>query len=306
MWQLMSYYREPPVNEDKPEKLVDEILKMDRLLYLSIIEKKKSLSSLQMTREVLALKKGISPKDVSDKEIARNNPNINKRLKDLADREILIDKGGKYSLSLMGFLIIDELTKLSSNIEVFRKYRWFFNTHDYTVIPRQELREIHRLQLAEECQDAIEYVRTIENSILEARNGICIATEHLHDIPNWIIQELEEGTLFLKLIYQFREPFGINYDDEDEIKLWRSLAEKTLPRAEFRYLTLEYRNPMGIRIIDGNWAIFNLFEMAEEKLNRSRSFYGKHEQFVTWVESIFTNLWIKSKPLDIQEVSGNI
>ena len=304
MQQLMSYYRESPANEVKSEYVVDEILKMDRLLYLSIIEKKKSLTSLEMTREVLALKKGISPKDVSGKEIARNNPNINKRLKDLADREILIDKGGKYSLSLMGFLIIDELTILSLNIEVFRKYRWFFNTHDYTVIPRQELREIHRLQLAEECQDAIEYVRTIENNTVEVRSGICIATEHLHDIPNWIIQELEEGTLFLKLIYQFREPFKINYDDERW--LWRSLTEKTLPRAEFRYLSLQYRNPIGVRIIDGKWAIFNLFGIDEEKLNRPRSFYGKHEQFVMWVESIFTNLWMKSKPLDVQKVIENL
>ena len=294
-----------PVQENTPEKLVDEILKMDRLLYLSIVKKKKSLTSLKMTREVLALKKGIPPKDVTDRDIARNNPNINKRLKDLADRDILIDRGGEYSLSLMGFLIIDELTRLSMNIGVFRKYKWLFSAHDYSVIPRQQLREIHRLQLAEECQDAIEYNRIIENNIL-ARSGICIATEHLHNIPNWVIQELEEDTLFLKLIYQFEEPFKVNYADEDEKKIWRGFAEKSLPRAEFRYLTLEYRNPIGIRIIDREWAILNLFEIAEMKLNRPRSFYGKNEQFVTWVENIFTNIWMKSKPLDMQEVAKNL
>jgi predicted transcriptional regulator len=302
----MSKNKKPLADKEKPEDLVDEILKMDRLLYLSIIKKKKSLTSLKMTREVLALKKGISPKEVTTGEVNKNNPNINRRLKDLADREILIDEGGKYSLSLMGFLIIDELTKLSLNIEVFKKYKWFFSTHDYSVIPRQKLREINRLRLATECKDAIEYVRTIENNTLEARSGICIATEHLHDIPNWIIQELEEGTLFLKLIYQFKAPFKINYADEDERKLWRSLAEKTIPHAELRYLTLQYRNPIGIRIIDGKWAIFNLFEIAEEKLNRPRSFYGKHEQFVSWVEGIFASLWARSKPFDIQKVIENL
>ena len=298
--------RKKPVKKYTPETLIDETLKMDRLLYLDIIKERQSLTSLQMTREILALRKGRDPEEIKDEEIAKANPNINKRLKDLADMDILNDEEGKYSLSPIGSLIIDELATLKSDIEVLREYRWFFSTHDYTVIPHKQFREIHKLRFAKECKDAIEYVGIIEDNTLKTAKGIRIATERLHAIPGWIMQELERGNLTLNLIYQFAEPFKVNSDTQDERKLWRDLIEKDLPKVEIRYLTLRDRNPLGIRIIDEKWAILNLFERAEHKLNRPRSFYGEHQQFVGWASEIFLTLWNTSKPIDINRLAEDL
>lgn len=291
------------VKECAPETLIDEILKMDRLLYLNIIKDKQSLTSLQMTREIMALRDGLDPGEIENDEVTKNNPNINKRLKDLAELEIVNDKGGRYSLSPIGSLIIDELTGLKSNIDILREYRWLFSTHDYTVIPYQQFREIHKLRFAKECKDSIEYISIIEDNTLKTEKGICIATERLHALSSWIIQELEQGNLTLKLIYQFTEPFNINSDMQDEQKLWEDLTKEAIPAVEFRYLVLKDRNPVGIRIIDEKWAIFNLFEIAENKLNRPRSFYGDHPQFVNWASSIFLSLWKEAKPLDVSKVT---
>lgn len=281
------------------EELVDEILKMDRLLYLKIIWERGPLTSLHMTREILALKKSISPEKVGNGEINRKNPNINKRLRDLADRGILVDQEGRYSLAPLGILIFDGLSRLVSSIDVIREYEWFFNTHDYTAIPSQKLREIYKLQFAEQCKDYFEYTEKLDSKTTKTREKIHIVTERLHDIPKWIIKEFGRNNLELKLVYQFWEPFKINRDEERS--LWRDLMQEISSTIEIRYLTLENKNPIGIRIIDQKWAIFSLYEFDEEKLNRPRSFCGEDEQFITWIEDIFSIIWNKSKPLDIDE-----
>ena len=105
--------KEPGAKQVNPssEKLIDEILKMDRLLYLKIIREKGPLTSLNMTREIIALKKNVNPEEVKDNEISRKNPNINRRLRDLAEMEILDDQGGSYSLKPLGILISDGLSQ---------------------------------------------------------------------------------------------------------------------------------------------------------------------------------------------------
>lgn len=286
------------------EDLASEILKKDRLLYLKIIREKKSLTSLQMTREILALGKNLKPEQVKYKDISKNNPNINKRLRDLYNLGILKEHEGGYSLSSIGSLVIDELMRLKSNIEILIKYKDFFNIHDYTVIPSQQFREIHKLRFTKQCKNAIEYKREIENNTARTDQRICIASDHLHDIPGWIIEELKQGNLTLKLIYQFEKPFKINSNDEEERKLCKEIMQETLPGVELRYLTLEKRNPIGIRIIDKRWAILCLSEIREKKLNRPSSFYGENEQFVSWVEDVFLSIWNMSRPLEPKKVIG--
>jgi predicted transcriptional regulator len=288
---------------EPPEKLINEILNMDRLLYLKIIQEKESLSSLEMTREVLALKSKIKPEQVEDKKILKYNPNINKRLKYLSDLGILNDYNGQYSLTSIGFLLIEELPILKLNIGILKKHDWFFRNHDYTVIPTRLFREIHTLQFAEQCKDAIEYNTIIVENIGKTNLEIRIVTDRVHDIPSWIIEELKKGNLALKLVYYFRKPFQPNSDDENELKLWADLTEQYLPKAEFRYLTFKDKKPIEILIIDKEWALFNLYELAEDRLDRSISFYGAHEQFVDWVENIFSSIWDESKPLDSQSVT---
>ena len=283
--------------DSSPEKLVNEILKMDRLLYLKIIQERGSLTSLEMTREVVALKNNIKPEQAEDTKILKHNPNINKRLKDLYDLGILNDYGGQYSLTSIGSLLIEELPKLELNIEILKEHKWFFSNHDYTVIPTRLFREIHKLQFAEQCKDAVEYSNIIVESTGKTNLEILIATDRIHDIPGWIIEELKKGNLTLKLIYHFRKPFQLNSNDESELRLWEDLTRQALPKAEFRYLTFKDRNPIGIRIIDKKWALFNLYEIAEDRLNRSISFYGTHQQFVGWVEDIFSSLWDESGSL---------
>lgn len=289
---------------DKDTKaLIHEILKMDRLLYLNIIREKGHLTSLQMTREILALSNNLKPEEVKAKKVADKNPNINKRLKDLADLGILIDSGGEYSLSSIGPLVIDDLTKLNSNIEVLRRYRQFFDTHDYSVIPPQQFQEIYRLCYARQCENAIEYYKEIEDNTARTDRRIRIATEYLHDVPGWILEELKQGNLSLQLMYQFIEPFKMNSDDEKELRLWKDLTEETFFTVELRYITLEDRNPIGIRIIDRKWAILNLLELAENKLNRPKSFCGVEEKFVSWVEDIFSYIWNTSESLPIDKIT---
>lgn len=280
------------------EKLIDETLKMDRLLYLKTIQEKKSSKSLEMTRMILARKNNIEPEQVKSKEINKNNPNINKRLRDMANLGILDDNDGEYLLSPIGFLIIDELERLMSNIDIVRKHRWFFGTHDHTVIPERLFREIYKLRYAEQCKDSIDYSSIIEENTARTDHKIRIATDRLHDIPTWMLPELRAGNIMIQFVYFFKEPFRINSDRVDEERLWRELTLQNLPKGEFRYLTLEDMNPIGIRIINEHWALFNLYEKAEERLNRSISFYGTHGQFVSWIEDIFSSIWNRAKPLD--------
>jgi predicted transcriptional regulator len=285
------------------EELVDETLKMDRLLYLKIIIERGPLTSLQITREILARKKKIDREEVRNCDVSRKNPNINKRLRDLADIGILVDQNGIYSLAPLGVLISDNLSQLISCIDVIRKYEWFFSTHDYTVIPPQKLREVHKLQFAKQCNDYFEYTYELESNTTKIDKEMRIVTDRLHDIPDWIIQEIKRNNLELELVYQFWKPFKMNFDEEKS--LWEELTQGISSSIEIRYLMLKDKNPIGIRIIDQKWAIFSLYEYGEGKLNRPRSFYGEDKQFLAWIEDIFSIIWNNSKLLDTNQFTAH-
>lgn len=294
----MKKYQSASTEDISPENLMNEILNKDRLLYLEIIQDRKSLTSLQMTREILALKGNMKPGQIEDKKVARNNPNINARLKSLAGHGVLNDHNGEYSLSSIGLLFVKELPRLISNMEILKKYKNFFDAHDYTVIPPQQFCEIHKLQFAEQCKDAIDYNNITLDRTGRTEHRIRIATDRLHAVPSWIMGEVKLGHVTFELIYQFKEPFKLNFNDEEERSLWKGLVEMYPPYVNLRYSTCERQNPIGIRIIDEKWALINLFEIAENRLNRPASFHGAHEQFVRWVEDIFTSIWNRSKPLN--------
>ena len=287
---------------DSVEDLISEILKMDRLLYLRIIQEKESLTSLQMTREVLALKSNLTPDQIKDKKINKNNPNINKRLKELSDLGILNDYEGRYSLSSIGSLVVDDLTRLRSNIKVLTKHKDFFDTHNYSAIPPEQFREIYNLQFANQCVDAIDYNKEIEKNTSLVGHEIRIVTERLHDIPGWVVEELKKGTLTLRLVYQFEELFKINSTNREELELWKNLTEEAFPSVKLRYMTPEDKAPIGIRIVDKKWALFHLSILKDKKPDRSTSFYGEDKRFVNWVEDIFSNMWNESKTLDAANI----
>lgn len=294
----MNQNKGTPTWTTSPEEVINEILNKDRLLYLKIIQEKKSSTSLQMTGEILALRSNIKPEQVGKKNVDKHNPNINARLKTMAELGVLNEHDGEYSLSSIGLLLIEELPRLISNMGILKKYKQFFDTHDYTVIPPQQFREIYKLQFATQCKDAVDYGNILLDNTGRTEHRIRIATERLHTIPSWVMQEVKQGNVTFELIYQFRDPFILNVNDEDEQNLWEDLTEMDLPNVRLRYLTFEKRNPIGIRIIDEKWALFNLFEIAENRPNRPASFYGTHEQFVGWIEDIFTSIWNESELLD--------
>jgi predicted transcriptional regulator len=271
--------------------VIQEILKMDRFLYLDIIRKKAPLTSLQVTHEILALKENCEPDQIDSDQIHKQNPNINRRLTILKELGALNSEEGKYSLSSIGIAILEELEKLDSSIKILRKYKDFFDAHDYIVIPPQIFSNVHNLRFAQQCKDVIEYNEQIESNTAQTEDKIYVITEHLHDIPGWIVEELKLGNLKLKLVYQFEKPFELNSNDETEQDLWKQFTQEMEIAVEIRFIKLKDRNPIGIRIVDDKWAILNFFEISEEKLNRPRSFYGSDERFVAWTKEIFFTIW---------------
>jgi predicted transcriptional regulator len=287
---------------DSPEHLMQEVLKMDRMLYMRIILEKKSITSLELTRHVLASKLDLKPEQIEDEKIAGHHSNINARLRKLVEIGILRDLNGEYSLSPIGFLFLKDISRMILDVKTLRKYEWFFDNHDYTVIPFQQFCEIYKLQFASQCRETLEYVKVIQNNTAKTKHKIQIATERLHDLPGWIVNELISGRISFQLLYQFKSPFRMNSDDEEEQNLWEIFKKVTLPNGEFRYIITADTNPIGIRIIDKKWAILHLSEVAEKRMNRSISFHGGHEQFVGWAEDVFLSIWNKSELLDLSKV----
>lgn len=277
--------------------LIHEMVQMDRWNYIDIIQEKKGVTSAEMTREILAKRKKCKPKDVKKTEIKRNNPSINARLGNMTDLGLLNNYKGKYVLTSMGIFISKSFTRLDSKIGILRKYKTFFDTHDYGVIPSQLFLEIHRLHHAKQCDTDIEYYKEMAERTRRAEYRICTATDHLHDIPEEFRKKMKQGELVLRLIYQFRKPFELNFGDDEEREIWEDLTHMDSSTVELRYLTLEDRSPIGIRIIDDGWALFNLSSASDNMLNRSKSFYGTDKRFVSWVEDIYSSLWEMSEPL---------
>ncbi len=292
-----------PTKRILPEKVIDEILNKDRLLYLELIKKNNSLSSLQVTQEILALRSKMEPGSVENKKILRENPNVNARLRDLVELGVLNEHGGEYSLSSIGSLVVEKLPALMSNIEVLTTYKQFFDTHDWTVIPPQQFHDIYKLQFAKQCKDAVDYNSIILNQTEKTEHKIHIATDRLHSIPSWIMHEIGQGNVTFELIYQFKELFKLNFNDEEERNLWKNITEMDSFLSNCRYLPLEDRNPVGVRIIDDTWALFNLFEINGKTLDRPKSFYGTDERFVGWIKDMFRGIWEKSKSFENAQIN---
>lgn len=268
-------------------EMLREIVQKDRWLYLKIIQEKKSITSTDMTREISALKGKRKP-DVG---------NLTRQLRKLTELGLLNDTKGEYSLTPISSIIINELPKVELGTEILRKYKTFFDTHDHSAIPSQQFLEIHKLRHAKQCEDIIGYFNILGISTPKANNWMYISTDYLHYLPREFREKMKQRKLTLKLIYQFRKPFRLNFGDDEEKEIWKDLTHMDSPTVELRYLMLRDRNPIGIRIIDEKWALFSILEMVENTLDRSNSFYGEHEQFVSWVKDIFSSIWEISEPL---------
>jgi predicted transcriptional regulator len=273
-----------------------KILNTDRLQYVKILQKWGPMSNAQVTQIITALNKRKSLKEINEGDIKNKKPNVYTRLVELEELGILNKKDQNFSISPVGFFLINLMEIIEGNINVLIENKQFLDFHDYKVIPSQEISRMSNLQFSNQCTSEIEYSHMLEEKTGGVTKQIKIITDRLHDIPKWIRKEITEGNITFKLIYQFKNPFRINSNDEDEYRIWNDLLQDTI-KGELKFLSQDGESPLGIRIIDDEWALLNFYEFTEQKLNRSRSFYGDDTRFVSWIIDIFWNYWDNANSL---------
>lgn len=278
--------------------LIKELLNKDRIDYIKIIEDSKSgLGSREVAEEILRLR------DIASKGmIQRENIVVNKRLRALVDLGILLSDEGKYSLSSLGYLLLDSWKSIIEKVDTMREFDDYFDNHLVNVIPKEFFRQIDKLKTARLTQIGLQWKEALEERMTSMERKLYNLTHCIHDYPDRVLEKKENGEIDIVIIYQFEMYPKLNYLDNiqlNEKQLFNRLADAG---AEFRYITLENSRPMGIRIVDEKWASFLLPKMSGQ-LDRDRVFTGDNLEFVSWCRDLMYHLWsFKAKPLNVEEV----
>lgn len=276
--------------------LMSELLNMDRLEYFRIIEQsEKGAKSIDIAEEILK-SKGIT----SIKEIKNENIKVNKRLRKLVDLEVLSSsEKGVYTISSLGYMLIDSWRELNEKMETLDKFRGFFNTHYIEDIPQEFLRQIYKLNGADLTVNPIQWMKEVTRHMKKIERKFYNVTEYIHDIPDEILEKKLEGEIKeISILYQFHKYPELNYTDEKEL-----FDELVNAHAEFRYLTIENRHPMGIRVVDEKWATFGLTRKLDGVLDRDRTLIGTDKNFVSWCRDLMYHMWhFEAEPLKTGEV----
>lgn len=275
--------------------LMSELLNMDRLDYLRIIENSKGAKSIDVAKDILK-SKGVTQHG----EIAKENIKVNKRLRKLVDLRILDStKKGEYEITSLGFLLMDSWQELNEKAETLEKFRDFFDTHYIEDIPQEFIRQIYRLHGAKLTVNPVQWVKEVMEYMKKIERKFYNCTEYLHDIPEDIIQKKIAGDIEeISILYQFEKYPELNYLDEKE--LFDKLVNANV---EFRYLTLENRHPIGIRVVDEKWATFGLTRTLDGKLDRDQTLIGTDAAFVMWCRDLMYHIWhFEAKKLNVEEV----
>jgi predicted transcriptional regulator len=290
------------MNNTNLEALMTELLNKDRLNYLEIIvNSENGEKSLDITKKILK-SRGITQKE----KIRKENIKVNKRLRKLIELEVLVSgKKGEYKISSLGHLLLDSWRELTEKAETMEKFHEFFESHYVEEIPREFRRQIYRLKGAELVNNPIRWVREVSDHMHEIERKFYNLTELLHDIPSDIIEKKEKEEIEeISIIYQFKEYPILNYSDEKK----ESFDRLVRAGAEFRYITLENRHPIGIRIIDEKWATFGLEAISDKKtsekrLDRTQTLVGTNPEFIKWCRELMYQIWhFKAKPLEIEGI----
>ncbi|MGC1122456.1 MAG: hypothetical protein WBA22_15295 [Candidatus Methanofastidiosia archaeon] len=276
--------------------LMSELLNMDRLEYFRIVEQsEKGAKSIDIAEEILK-SKGIT----SAKEIKNENIKVNKRLRKLVDLKVLSSsEKGVYTISSLGYMLIDSWRELNEKVETLDKFREFFDTHYVEDIPQEFLRQIYRLNGADVTLNPIQWMKEVTRYMKKIERKFYNVTEYIHDIPDEILEKKLEGKIEeISILYQFHKYPELNYPDEKEL-----FDDLVSAHVEFRYLTLENRHPMGIRVVDEKWATFGLARKSDETLDRDRTLIGTDKNFVSWCRDLMYHMWhFEAKPLKTSEV----
>jgi predicted transcriptional regulator len=272
-----------------------ELLNKDRLKYMEMImNSDKGLGSLEIA-QIICASRGIT----RDMEITRENSKINKRLRKLVNLGILMQiEEGKYSISSLGYLLMDSWKKLAEKADTVNKFSKFFNEHFVNDIPEEFFGQIYKIRGAKLTGNTVQWKESLARHMFKMDTKLYNSTQYLHDFPDVIIEKVRSHEIEIVIIYQFDSYPELNYSDEKE--LFDKLVEAGV---EFRYIDLENRHPIGIRIIDDTWASFYLSRISDGKLDRDHVFIGTDREFITWCRDLHYHIWsFEAKPLNVEEV----
>jgi predicted transcriptional regulator len=276
--------------------LMSELLNMDRLEYLRIIEQsEKGAKSMDIAEEIL------KPKGIpSPKEIRNENIKVNKRLRRLVDLEVLnSSEKGVYTISSFGYLLVDSWRELNEKVGTLNRFREFFDTHYVEDIPQEFLRQIYKLNGADVTLNPIQWMKEVTRYMRKIERKFYNVTEYIHDIPDEILEKKLEGEIEeISILYQFHKYPELNYPDEKDL-----FDDLVKAHAEFRYLILENRHPIGIRVVDEKWATFGLARKSDGVLDRDRTLLGTDKNFISWCRDLMYHMWhFEAEPLKTGEV----
>jgi len=275
---------------------VSELLNKDRFEYLDIIKRDDGAKSLEIAKEILR-SRGIT----DHKEITKENIKVNKRLRRLVELDILVSGGGTYDISSFGRLLMISREDLRRNAETMEKFRDFFEDHYVDDLPQEFFRQIYKLNGAELTELPIQWVQEVIRHMGKIKRKFYNMTEYIHDIPEDIIEGKKigkDGEIEIVITYQFYEYPYLNYSIEKE--LFKKLADAG---AEFRYINLENRHPIGVRIVDEKWATFGLARRLDGKLDREQAFIGTDIEFIKWCRDLMYHVWsFEAEKLEVEEV----
>lgn len=272
-----------------------ELLNKDRFKYIEMImNSDKGLGSFEITQAILE-SRGIT----GDRWITIENSKINKRLRKLVNLGILAQKEeGKYSLSSLGYLMIDSWKKLAEKADTMNKFSEFFNNHIVADIPEEFFGQIYKLRNANLTENAVQWKESLARHMKEMDRKLYNLTQYFHDFPEEVIEKKRKEMVEIVIIYQFDKYPELNYQGEKE--LFDKLVEVGV---ELRYINLENRHPIGIRLVDDKWTTFLLSRLSDGKLDRDQVLIGEDREFISWCRDLMYHMWhFEAKPLDVKEV----
>ena len=275
--------------------LMSELMNMDRLEYIRIImQSRDGAKSIEIAEEI-SKSKGITDPE----EIRKENIKVNKRLRNLVDLGILVSREGEYTISSLGKLLIASWEELEKNTEAIKKFEEFFGNHHVDDLPQEFFLQIYKLRKADLTENSVQWELGVREYAKTMKRKFYSMTEYLHDMPEEIIGKKEDGEIHeLSIIYQFRNYPELNYSGE-----WEVFNRLNKAGVDFRYITLKKRRPIGIRIVDDEWAAFGLARTFDGKLDRGQAFVGADKDFITWCRDLMYHMWsFEAAPLSVEEV----
>jgi predicted transcriptional regulator len=282
-----------------PDKLMKELLNKDRFKYMEkILELGGNAKSIDITKAIL------TPRGITeDRRVKKENIMVNKRLTKLASLGILKVEDAKYSISSLGYLLLDSWKELNEKVETLKKFQKFFDTHFVGNLPQEFFRQIYKLKKTKLTESSVGWMEELNKQTKETRRKLYVLTDLIHSIPEDVISKKKNGKIEeIVIIYEFNNYPKLNLLRPNEKELFDKLVDAG---AEFRYIMLENIRPIGLRIVDEKWATFGLTRIADGVLDRNNGFIGTDPDFISWCRDLMYHMWhFWAQPLETNSVTA--